>query len=149
MDFQTLPLDPAIERVKGDGSRRLAVFADPDCSFCAQLGRELEGVDNVTIYTFLYPIPQLHPEAAARATRIWCAPDRNAAWLAWLLDRVEATESPTGCDAPTSRVAEIAPRFWVNGTPSLVFGSGRVLSGALGTDVLENFLSEAPLARDN
>ena len=53
--FDSLPLDLAIKKVKGNGERKLAVFSDADCPFCARLEKELKSVDNVTIYTFLYP----------------------------------------------------------------------------------------------
>jgi len=60
--FDSLPLDFAIKKVKGNGQRRLVVFSDADCPFCARLEAELKGIDDITIYTFLYPIDQLHPE---------------------------------------------------------------------------------------
>ena len=66
--FDSLPLELAFKKVKGTGQRKLAVFSDPDCPYCGRLEQELKGIDNVTIYTFLYPIDQLHPDAA-RARR--------------------------------------------------------------------------------
>ena len=39
IDFNTLPFDLAIKTVRGDGSRKLAVFADPLCPYCRQIGR--------------------------------------------------------------------------------------------------------------
>jgi thiol:disulfide interchange protein DsbC len=144
--FDSLPLDLAIKRVKGSGARRLAVFADPDCPYCSRLEQELEGVDDVTVYTFLHPIPELHPDAVERSRRIWCADDRDAAWRGWLLDQREAPAAPEGCESPATKIDEIAPRFWINGTPSLVFGSGRVVNGALPRAAIETYLVEPPLA---
>ena len=34
--FDKLPLELAFKRVKGDGSRRVAVFEDPDCPYSAR-----------------------------------------------------------------------------------------------------------------
>ena len=74
IDFSSLPLDQAIKVVKGNGSRKLVVFSDVDCPFCKRLEQnELSNIDNVTIYTFLYPIESLHPDAAAKSKLI-CAP---------------------------------------------------------------------------
>ncbi len=42
-----------------------------------RLENEIKGLDNVTIYTFLFPIDQLHPDAARKSRMIWCAPDRH------------------------------------------------------------------------
>jgi thiol:disulfide interchange protein DsbC len=37
--FSDLPLDKAIKTVKGDGSRVIAVFEDPNCGYCKRLRR--------------------------------------------------------------------------------------------------------------
>jgi thiol:disulfide interchange protein DsbC len=37
IDFAQLPLDKAIVRVRGKGTRKLALFADPDCPYCRQI----------------------------------------------------------------------------------------------------------------
>jgi len=145
VQFDALPLELAIRRVKGDGTRRLAVFADPDCPYCSKLEHELEGVDDVTVYTFLYPIASLHPDAAERSRRIWCADDRDAAWRAWLLARRDAPAAPEGCESPVAKIDEIASRFWINGTPSLIFDSGRVVHGTLPRAVIETYLVEPSL----
>ena len=53
VDIATLPLELAFKRVKGNGQRKLYVFSDADCPYCARLEQELKSIDNVTIYTFL------------------------------------------------------------------------------------------------
>ncbi|MEO7343290.1 MAG: DsbC family protein, partial [Methylotenera sp.] len=61
VDFSSLPLDQAIKVVKGNGSRKLVVFSDVDCPYCKRLEQnELTNITDVTIYTFLYPLEQLH-----------------------------------------------------------------------------------------
>ncbi len=74
--FDQLPFDLAIKKVKGDGSRKVAVFSDPDCPYCRKLEKDIEKVTNVTIYIFLFPIEQLHPKAPEMSRAIWCASDR-------------------------------------------------------------------------
>ena len=81
--FDSLPLELAIKKVKGNGARKLAIFSDADCPFCARLENELKSIDNVTIYTFLFPIDQLHPDSARKSRMIWCAPDTVKAWDAF------------------------------------------------------------------
>jgi thiol:disulfide interchange protein DsbC len=146
VDFDMLPLDKAIKHIRGDGSRRVAVFADPDCPFCIKLERELESVENLTTYLFLYPIPELHPAAVERSHRIWCASDPAAAWHGWMLEKREAPEAPAGCQAPLAEIEQLAPGFWIAGTPGMVFVSGRVVPGMVPRDAIEQFLVEAPLA---
>src|SRR4029434_238610 len=50
LSFDSLPFDLAFKRVKGNGARKLAIFSDPDCPYCARLEQELRAIDNVTIY---------------------------------------------------------------------------------------------------
>ena len=56
IDFNKLPLDLAVKKVKGNGKRKLAIFTDPNCSYCRKLEKELSGVSDVTLYFFMYPI---------------------------------------------------------------------------------------------
>lgn len=140
VDFNTLPLELAFVRVKGDGSRKLAVFADPDCPYCRQLEHELADITDVTIYTFLYPLSDLHPDAARKSTRIWCAPDRARAWEGVLLADSEPPAGETGCEAPLGAIAEIAHKLWINGTPGMVFGNGKLVPGFIARDRIELLL---------
>jgi thiol:disulfide interchange protein DsbC len=52
LDFTSLPFDRAIVRVKGDGSRKMAIFGDPHCPQTKKVERELAKITNITIYTF-------------------------------------------------------------------------------------------------
>ena len=56
IDWKKLPLQDAVKTVRGNGKRQLAIFSDPNCPYCKQLEAELKKLDNVTIYTFIYPI---------------------------------------------------------------------------------------------
>ena len=67
IDFDALPLKDAFTIVRGNGKRKLAVFEDPNCGYCKRFERDLAGLKDVTIYTFLMPIPSLHPEARGKA----------------------------------------------------------------------------------
>ena len=65
VDFDKLPAKDAIKIVRGNGKRRLAVFADPNCGYCKQFERDLTKVDNVTIQLFLYPV--LGPDSVVKS----------------------------------------------------------------------------------
>src|ERR1039458_421119 len=54
--WNDLPLDAAFKTVRGNGKRLLAVFVDPNCPYCKRFEKDLAKVDDVTVYTFLYPI---------------------------------------------------------------------------------------------
>ncbi|MGN6983186.1 DsbC family protein, partial [Neisseria sp. P0009.S007] len=74
IDFASLPLDKAIKEVRGNGKLKVAVFSDPDCPYCKRLEHEFEKMTDITIYTFMMPIPSLHPDAARTAELLWCQP---------------------------------------------------------------------------
>ena len=54
--WSELPQANAIKIVRGNGSRQIAVFSDPNCGYCKRLERSLQQLDNVTIYNYLIPI---------------------------------------------------------------------------------------------
>jgi thiol:disulfide interchange protein DsbC len=143
VDFSRLPLDKAIVKVKGNGSRKLAVFTDPDCPYCKKLEQELSGVTDVTVYVFLFPLPELHPDAPRKAKAIWCAPDRAKAWDDLMLSAKEpAGETASGCSTPIEEIARLARELNINGTPGLIFGSGKLVPGAIPAKDIEKFLGE-------
>jgi thiol:disulfide interchange protein DsbC len=130
IDFNSLPLDQAIKVVKGNGSRKLVVFSDVDCPFCKRLEQnELSNISDVTVYTFLYPIEQLHPDAAAKSKSIWCASNRVKAWNDWIFNN-KLPASAGNCEVPLERVGELARKFGVTSTPTLIFSDGKRMLGA-------------------
>ena len=137
--FESLPLDFAIKTVKGNGKRKVAVFSDPDCPYCKRLEKDLANVTDVTIYTFLYPIPSLHPDAARKSKAIWCAPNRQKAWDDYMLRGVLAAEK--SCDSPIDEIQAVGQKYKMNGTPTLVFADGRVVPGAIPTSDMETYLN--------
>ena len=136
LSFDSLPLELAIKRVKGNGARKLALFSDPDCPYCAKLEQELKGIDNVTIYTFLYPIDQLHPDAARKAKLIWCALDPVRAWDQFF-ESGALPKNNGDCDNPVAATNALGQKLRVSATPTLVFADGSVIPGALPAQRLE------------
>ncbi len=143
IDVNSLPLDQAIKVVKGNGSRKLVVFSDVDCPFCKRLEqKELTNITDVTVYTFLYPIEQLHPDAANKSRLIWCASNRVKAWQDWIFNSVLPKVAGT-CEVPLERVGELARKYGVNSTPTLFFADGRRMLGAQPYPEIEKALQNA------
>jgi thiol:disulfide interchange protein DsbC len=141
IEWKDLPLDLAIKKVKGDGSRRMAIFSDPMCPHCITQERELAKITNVTIYTFLYPIERLHKGATGKSRAIWCSPDRAKAWDDLLLNRVEPKAK--ACADPVQKIEALGTKLKVSVTPTLVFGDGTVVSGGVPAQQVEKHLTEA------
>ena len=140
--FDSLPLKDAFIVVRGTGERKLAVFEDPNCGYCKRFERDLQKVDNVTIYMFLYPI--LGADSVEKSKAIWCAKDRVAAWLDWMLRDQSATSAAAGCDATAlSRNVELGRKYKINGTPTLLFTNGSRVPGAVDAKKVEQMLAQA------
>lgn len=143
IDFNSLPLEKAIKVVKGNGSRKLVVFSDVDCPYCKQLERkELSNISDVTIYTFLYPIDQLHPDAANKSKTIWCSSNRPKAWNDWIINN-QLPSSSGNCEVPLEQVGELARKIGVTSTPTLIFSDGRRVMGAQPYKEIEKYLQSA------
>ena len=140
--WDSLPLELALKKVKGNGTRKLAVFSDADCPFCKRFENELKGVDDVTVYTFLFPIDQLHPDAARKSKQIWCAPDRQKAWDEFF-DAGKLPDNKGDCETPIAATQALGQKLRINATPTLVFADGSIIPGALPKDRLEAELSKA------
>lgn len=139
--FDQLPFELAIKKVKGDGSRKVAVFSDPDCPFCHRLEKDLDKITNATIYIFLFPIEQLHPKAPEIARAIWCAPDRVKAWDDYMLKNVVPKSAK--CDTPVDKIVAYGQGKKINGTPTIFFADGKRVPGAIPADRFEELLSKA------
>ncbi|HUO43974.1 MAG TPA: DsbC family protein [Burkholderiales bacterium] len=140
INFDQLPLDLALKRVKGDGSRKLVYFGDPDCPYCRQLEQELTKVNNVTIYTFLLPLP-IHPNADSMARKIWCSKDRAKAWNDYMLNNA-APVAIGDCATPIERTKALADRVHVNGTPAVFFADGQREPGVIPASQIEQRFAE-------
>lgn len=142
IDFASLPLKDAIVIKQGNGTRRLAVFGDPNCGYCKRIERDLAKLQDVTIYTFLYPI--LGPDSTAKSKDIWCAQDNGKVWRAWMVDGAAPPRNMAKCDTTAlERNVELGKKHRVQGTPALVFEDGTRVPGAIPLDQLEKTLAAA------
>ena len=140
IDFEALPVKDAFTQVRGNGKRRLAVFEDPNCGYCKRFERDLQQVSDVTIHTFLIPI--LGADSAEKSKNIWCAKDRNKAWLDWMV----RDQSPAKASCDTSaleRNVAFSKKHKITGTPTMFFVDGSRVPGAIGVDQIEKTLASA------
>ncbi|WP_324779329.1 DsbC family protein [Thiobacillus sedimenti] len=138
--WDTLPLNNALKTVKGTGARKLVVFSDVDCPFCRKFEAELAKVDNITVYTFLYPVEGLHPKAVQASKQIWCAPDRNKAWNDYIT-RGTVPSNDGKCANPVDATIALGSKLRVQGTPTLIFANGVRVPGMVPAAQLERLLA--------
>ena len=136
IDFNSLPLELAVKKVKGNGQRKMAYFTDPNCGYCKKLEAVLKNVDNVTLYRFLYPI---FPGSDEKVRNILCSSDPNKTWEDWMLN---GAQPPAGnCVTQTEKVSALGKKLNVTGTPTLIFSDGTLIPGYLPAADLEKALN--------
>jgi thiol:disulfide interchange protein DsbC len=134
--FSDLPLDLALKTVKGDGKRVIAVFEDPNCGYCKRFRKTLAGMDNITVYTFMYNI--LSEDSTVKSKNIWCSADRNKAWDEWMINGKAAPTAAANCNTPADKVLALGQKLRVNGTPAIFFADGTRIPGAVDAKGLED-----------
>jgi thiol:disulfide interchange protein DsbC len=128
----------AVKRVKGNGKRVVYTFEDPNCGYCKEQQKELAKLNDVTVYTFLWPI--LSQDSVEKSKAIWCAKDRARAWEDTMLKGI----APTGkrdCETPLEKNAQIAQRFGLRGTPAVYLANGNQIGGFVPADKIEAALA--------
>jgi thiol:disulfide interchange protein DsbC len=129
----------ALKVVRGNGSRQLAVFSDPNCGYCKRLDKSLQQLDNVTIYTYLIPI--LSSDSALKSKQIWCSADPQRTYIDWMINGV----TPSGksdCTTPLDKNMALAKTYGITGTPTIFFTDGSRFPGAVQiTDIEKKFNS--------
>lgn len=140
VSISDLPLELAVKTVRGDGSRKLVTFEDPNCGYCKKVALDLAKLDNVTIYTFLYAI--LSPDSVEKSKQIWCSKDRSKAWFDLMLSGKKPI-AKGDCTTPVQQVQELGKKYAINGTPTLIFESGERVPGAISLPEIERRLAQA------
>ncbi|MDC6484394.1 DsbC family protein [Methylophilaceae bacterium] len=139
INFNDLPLTDAIKVVKGNGKRKIAIFSDVDCPYCKRLEKkELSNVDNITIYTFLYPL-EIHPKAEEKSKKIWCAKDRAKAWSEYIF-KDKLPNNAGDCETPISKIVKLGKDLGISSTPTIILSNGNRVPGAIPYEKLEEYL---------
>ena len=133
VDFNQLPFNDAIKTVRGNGKRQLAIFSDPNCPYCKSLEGNLAQLDNVTIYTFIYPIKR---QSMIPSKQVWCSDNKAFAWGNLLQKGIMPTAKST-CDNPIERNLALGQKLGLHGTPAIIFSNGKVVLGAYPAEQIE------------
>jgi len=139
VDFKSLPLERAVKTVRGDGSRVMVTFEDPNCGYCKRLWQSMADLKDVTIYTFLFPI--LSPDSMEKSKAIWCSKDRAASWDELMVQNKAAAAAPADCKHPMEQNVALGRELGINGTPTIVFADGSRAAGALPLQAIEQRLA--------
>lgn len=141
INFADLPLNMAVKTVRGNGKRVIATFEDPNCGYCKKMAKDLQGMSDITIYTFLYPI--LSPDSTEKSKAIWCAADRSKAWYDWMASNI-SPGSKTDCDTSTvDKSIALGQKLGIRGTPTIFLSNGERIPGFVPVAKLEQAIAAA------
>ena len=138
--FALLPLDIALKQVRGNGKNVLVTFEDPNCGYCKKLAKEIQKLNNVTVYTFIYPV--LGEDSFEKSRSIWCASDKMKTWNDFMISGKDIPKAPAKCDmAGLEQSINLGRKLRINGTPAMFFGSGERVGGYIPADEIQKRFS--------
>ena len=141
--WDTLPLDSAIKITRGNGSRKVAIFEDPNCGYCKRLERDLITMNDITVYVLLYPI--LSPDSVEKSKQIWCSADRGKVWMDHMV-RDAAISGDAKCATPVDKILALGQSKRVQGTPTMIFENGDRIPGAMPLGEIEKKFAQIKVA---
>jgi thiol:disulfide interchange protein DsbC len=141
--FADLPFEHSIKLVRGNGSRKMAIFEDPNCGYCKKFEQDVNSLDNITAYIFPYPI--LSPDSTEKSKSVWCSPDRLKAWQDLML-RERLPTAKASCENPIDKIVNVGRNLRITGTPTTFFEEGERIAGILPKDRMEAKLVSAKAA---
>lgn len=114
---------------KAEDERSLiTVFTDTSCPFCHKLHEDIDDINDsgVTVRYLAYPRQGLKSKAYETMVSVWCSDKRQQAFSDAIDDDevIEAT-----CDDPVKRHYQLGQQIGIQGTPTLVFQNGTMVSG--------------------
>lgn len=131
IDVGKIPLENSLIMGNPQGSKRLFVFTDPDCPYCAKMHAELKKLvemdRDIAVYIKLFPL-EMHPKAYDKSRLILSENSLNlldTAFSGGKLPEPQAKHSGKGIDETKAFARSIG----ISSTPTLVLPDGRILPG--------------------
>ena len=131
--WSDLPLNQAIKTVKGNGQHQIAIFSDPNCPYCQKLEKELDQLNNVTVYTFLYPI---QTASILPSKQVWCSASPSYTWQNLILRHIQPPQN-SSCENPIQQNLNLGKKLGIDGTPGIIFSNGFKSTGFISKNDIE------------
>ena len=142
---ETVPLANSIVLGNPKGKKRLFVFTDPDCPYCAKMHGELKKLaamePDLAIYLKMFPL-KMHPNAYDKARVILGAKGKSLEMLEKAFSG-QKLPRPGANDAkkPVDDTIKYAESIGIDSTPTLVLPDGRIMPGVLEAAALKELLA--------
>jgi len=135
VEFASLPREDAI-RISG-GKRAIAVFTDPDCSFCKKLHGELKKLKDTSVYIYLFPVSD---EGRKKSIQIWCSGARVEALEAAFAG---GSLKPASCqNHPVDRILSLGRKLFINMTPTIITDGNEIINGYVDSGRIQAILDK-------
>ncbi|ACH38553.1 protein disulfide bond isomerase, DsbC/DsbG-like, one heme-binding site [Citrifermentans bemidjiense Bem] len=143
LDPKTLSSNDALVMGNPKGKKKLFVFTDPECPYCAKAHGELKKLaalePDLAIYIKLFPL-KMHPNAYDKSRVILAAKS-----LELLENSFAGKALPAATEAtpkkPVDETIRFAAAAGINSTPTLVLPDGRVLPGFKDAATMQKLLT--------
>ena len=142
LDPATLKTGDSLMLGNPKGKKRLFVFTDPECPFCARMHVELKKLvalePDLAVFIKLYPL-KMHPKAYDKARVILGA---NSLHLLEKSFAGEALPAPGANDPkkPVDDTLRFAKSVGIDSTPTLVLPDGRIMPGFKNAAAMQKML---------
>ncbi|MEK7774064.1 MAG: DsbC family protein [Deltaproteobacteria bacterium] len=141
VDIGKIPLDKAVVLGDPKAEKKVIVFDDPECTYCAKLHEEIKKIiekrKDVAFLIKLFPL-NMHPGAYEKSKSIICGEKP-----ATLLDDAFAGKKLPRAACAAQEIdnnIKLAKELGITGTPAVIFPDGRLMPGYAPADTLLNFL---------
>ena len=125
--IEKLPASKKIVFAPEHPKHTVTVFTDVDCPYCRQFHKQIAEFNNVGIAVnyVLFPL-DIHPGADKKASALWCAADRNAAYTAAMSGHDPGSAV---CANPVAETKALAVSLGINATPTVLAEDGTTVDG--------------------
>jgi len=124
---EKLPASKKIVFAPEHPKHTVTVFTDVDCPYCRQFHKQIAEFNNagIAVNYVLFPL-DIHPGADKKASALWCAADRNAAYTAAMGGHDPGTAT---CANPVAETKALAISLGINATPTVLAEDGTTVDG--------------------
>lgn len=136
VDARKIPLDNAIVMGNPKAEKKVIVFDDPECPYCAKLHEDIKKIvakrSDIVFFIKMYPLA-IHPTAYEKSKSIVCQKSAK------LLDDAFAGKKLPKAECTTDEVdnnIKLAEELGLTGTPALILPDGRLLPGYMPADAI-------------
>ncbi|MBI2399760.1 MAG: DsbC family protein [Deltaproteobacteria bacterium] len=152
VDVRKIPLDNAVVMGNPKAEKKIIVFDDPECPYCAKLHEEIKKIvakrSDLAFYIKMYPLAMhpgayeksikmyplaMHPGAYEKSKAIVCQKSPK------LLDDAFAGKKLPKAECETQEIdnnIKLAEDLGITGTPAMILPDGRLVPGYVSGDVL-------------